>query len=538
MRRVWVAAIACAMLAGCGPQKPRVDLRALAIADLARADDRLLAGCYACLIDARDIYAGLLTGPAAALAATRQFEADLLIVLREQELTIDTTKSMARLEADGAGLPAEYGVPRILKRLSSLLPFATGLSDAGYVDFIKAHRDEGATADDDLRWLAQTPLFAPVRDYVALSIRCNPIYRASDAPASTTETPPPDADPPLLAYRRATCIGAKGFDALRALYELHPDLAEAAFFVALNAPQGNGPTGEKRTLAKAAYAVFPQSPAVTYAMAVITHSAGSCRDALPYYNETLALQTRHESAQLGRTTCLSVLGRSDEAIEAATQLIGWQSTKQLEAYYWRAHNERVQQHLDRARADIDESKRRGRTQENLTLAGVIEYEQGDLAPALEDLGLAWTLSSERNCTAAWYQGLVHVKREAWTEAGEAFSRDVGCFAANVREDRAGLASMEAHTELDADFRASQIAAFKAAIVEDERQRRASALNSAAAFASGGTIDHVRELLDIAALEPSFADQIATLKAYLDERAAEDAAPASPSSGAHTRAPIQ
>jgi tetratricopeptide (TPR) repeat protein len=537
MRRVWVAAVACAMLAGCGPQKPRVDRRALAIADLARADGRLLAGCYACLIEARDIYAGLLTGPAAALAATRQFEADLLIVLREQELTIDTTKSMARLEADGADLPAEYGVPRILKRLSSLVPFATGLSDAGYDAFLVAHRDEGLTAGDDLQWLSQSPLFAPVRDYFAVSIRCNPISRLGDA-RDAAETPPPDDDPPLLAYRRATCIGAKGLDALRALYEPHPDLAEAAFFVALNAPQGSGPTGEKRTLAKAAYAVFPQSPAVIYAMAVITHSAGSCRDALPYYNETLALQTRHESAQLGRTTCLSVIGRSDEAIEAATQLIGWNSTKQVEAYYWRAYNERVQQHLDRARADIEESKRRGRTQENLTLAGVIEYEQGDFPPALEDLGLAWALSKGRDCTAVWYQGLVHVKREAWTDAGEAFNRDVGCFAANVREDRAGLASMDAHTELDADFRASQIAAFKAAIVEDERQRRASALNSAAAFASGGTIDHVRELLDIAALEPSFADQIATLKAYLDTRAAEDAAPESPSSGAHERPPIQ
>jgi tetratricopeptide (TPR) repeat protein len=525
------------MLAGCGPQQPRVDLRALAMADLARADDRLLAGCYACLVEARDTYAGLLTGPASALAVARQFDADLLIVLREQELTIDTTTSVARLEADGAALPAEYDVPRILKRVSSLLPFATGLSDAGYLDFIKAHRDEGGTADEDLRWLAQTPLFAPVRDYLALSIRCNPIYRASDT-SVLVDTTSPAGDPPLLAYRRATCGGAHGVDALRTLYTQHPDLAEAAFFVGLNMPQGNGPTGEKRTLAKAAYAAFPQSAAVTYAMAVITHSAGSCRDALPYYDETLALQARHESAQLGRTACLSALGRSDEAIAAATALIGWHSTKQVEGYYWRAYNERVQQHLDRARADIEESKRHGRTQENLTLAGVIEYEQGDVAPALEDLGLAWTLSSERNCTAAWYQGLVHVKREAWAEAGEAFNRDVGCFAANVREDRAGLASMDAHTELDADFRASQMAAFKAAIVEDERQRRASALNSAAAFASGGTIDHVRELLDIAALEPSFADQIAKLEAYLDARAAEDAAPAPPSSGARPRAPIQ
>ncbi len=537
MRRVWVAAAACAMLAGCGPHKPRVDLRALAMADLARADDRLLAGCYACLIEARDIYAGLLKGPMASLAATRQFEADLLIVLREKELTIDTTSSMARLEADGAGLSAEYDVPRILARVSSLLPFATGLSDAGYDAFLVAHRGEGLTAGDDLQWLSQSPLFAPVRDYVAVSIRCNPISRLGDA-REAAETPSPADDPPLLAYRRATCLGAKGLDTLKALFEQHHDFAEAAFFVALNTPaQMNGPTSEKRTLAKAAYAVLPQSPAVTYAVAIITHAAGSCRDALPHYDETLALQARHEGAQLGRTTCLSVLGRSDEAIEAATQLIGWQSTKQLEAYYWRAYNERIQQRLDRARTDIDESKRRGRTQENLTLAGVIEYEQGDLPPALEDLSMAWALSKGRDCTAAWYQGLVHVKREAWAEAGEAFNRDVGCFAANVREDQAGLASMEAHTELDADFRASQIASFKAAIVADERQRRASALNGAAAFTSAGALEHVRELLDIAALEPSFADQIATLKAYLDERAAEDAKPTS-AGGARGRAPIQ
>jgi tetratricopeptide (TPR) repeat protein len=536
MRRLWVAAIAWAVLSGCATHRPPADPLVAALAAIDRADARLRAGCYACLIEARDVYASLLASPLRDLATRRRFDAELLIVLREKELAIDTTASMARLETAGGGLPTGYDVPRLLKRLSAMVPQAPGVPDAVYDVFLMQHRSDAMTATADLDWLAGAPLYEPVRDYLALAIRCNPVTRFDATVALPGEAPVGADEPPLLTYRRSTCRGEKGFAALAALYDAHAEMAEAAYFLSINQPlKMNGPSGEKRRLTAAAYAVFPLSPAVVYAMAIVSHSAGNCRDGLKYYDETLMLQERHESAQLGRATCLTYLKRPDEAIEAATRLIGWNSTKLLEAFYWRAYNHRLQEHLESARADIDASKRQGSTTENRTLAGIIEYEQDDLAPAIDDLNRGWALSVARSCTAAWYLGLVHIKRDAWSDAAGGFERAMSCYARNVGEDRQGLAAMQQTPDLDPEFRAAQIAGFQAAIVEDERQQRAAALNTAISYANAGNPVRARQLLPTAEMEPSFGEQIGQLKALLERL---EGTTASASSGAGTRPPIQ
>src|SRR6187399_535343 len=109
MRTLAVPVAMLAILAGCTRHKPpTVDLRAVAAEDLGRADARLLDGCYACLVEARDTYARLATGPVSAQATVRRFEAELLIVLREKELAIDTAASQARLQAAGDALGPEF----------------------------------------------------------------------------------------------------------------------------------------------------------------------------------------------------------------------------------------------------------------------------------------------------------------------------------------------------------------------------------------------------------------------------------------------
>ncbi len=536
MRRLPVAALALAALSACATHKPPADPRVTALAAIDRADARLRDGCYACLIEARDAYATLLTSPLRDLAARRRFDAELLIVLREKELAIDTTASRARLEAAGTTLPPAYDVPRLLNRLDALVPQAPGVPDAFYDAFLMLHRPDAVTAAADLGWVAGAPLYEPAREYLALAIRCNPVTRFNAAVALPGEALPGADEPPLLTYRRSTCRGEKGFAKLAALHDAHPEMAEAAYYLSINQPlKMNGPSGEKRKLTAAAYAVFPLSPAVTYAMAIVSHSSGNCREGLKYYDETLVLQNRHESAQLGRATCLTYLKRPDEAIEAATRLIGWNSTKLLEAFYWRAYNHRLQEHLDSARSDIEASKRQGSTSENRTLAGIIEYEQDDLVPAIDDLNRGWALSVARNCTAAWYLGLVHIKRDAWPDAAGGFERALSCYARNVTEDRMGLAAMQQTPDLDPEFRAAQIAGFQAAIVEDERQQRAAALNTAISYANAGNPVRARQLLPTAEMEPSFGEQIGQLKTLLERL---EGTTASASSGAGTRPPIQ
>ena len=112
---------------------------------------------------------------------------------------------------------------------------------------------------------------------------------------------------------------------------------------------------------------------------------------------------------------------------------------------------------------------------------------------------------------------------------------MSCYARNVGEDRQGLAAMQQTPDLDPEFRAAQIAGFQAAIVEDERQQRAAALNTAISYANAGNPVRARQLLPTAEMEPSFGEQIGQLKTLLERL---ERTTASASSGAGTRPPIQ
>jgi tetratricopeptide (TPR) repeat protein len=257
---------------------------------------------------------------------------------------------------------------------------------------------------------------------------------------------------------------------------------------------------------------------VTYLAGSGHQLLGSCRDALRYYDATITLQPRHENAWLGRTMCLTATGETSAAIGAAATLIGFGSdAHMMDAFYWRAFNHHRLKDLATARSDIEESKRRGARPEIRTLAGIIEYEQGDLAEAQRDLDVARGMS-ERTCEAAWYLGLVHIKREAWVEAGGAFEAAMGCYLRNVTEAEAGLAALERRTDLDPGYRQQQVDGFRAAISEDRRQERAAAMNAATCFANAGVLAKIESLVSVAALDASLAPEISRLRQYLKERA--------------------
>jgi hypothetical protein len=283
------------------------------------------------------------------------------------------------------------------------------------------------------------------------------------------------------------------------------------------------PKNKTRVLAAEAFRDFPNSPAVTYLMAAVEQTAGNCREALRLYTATLALTAGHENAQLGRTVCLTFLSRPEEAIEAATTLINWRSSNLRDAFYWRAYNQHVLHQLDQARQDIGRSKQLGSSTENRTLAGIIEYEQDDLTIALTDLERGWALSVGRNCTAAWYQGLVHVRREAAPEAAAGFDRAMGCYARNVAEDQQELAAMRERTDLEPEFQRVQVQNLTIALQDDQRQRWASAMNAANCFARAGDLVKADALLLIASEDPTLAADVATLKVLIaDQKAAAPA----------------
>ena len=491
-----------------------------ALADLARAEALILEGCYDCLIEARDAYARVGVGRARPLVVARLFESEVLIALRERELALDSAEAEARAASLVPELPPEVDGDRVLAAVRAVLPDKVGVSKERMSGLRRAPPRRGLDVAGELTWLRSVPLSTSVRRYVEMSFDC--AFDAIRGPAGRPFRPlrerPEVADdaPPLLRYRAAICFGLDA-EPLERILEASPRFVEAAYFVArsrlVNA-QNNGAPGT-RPLLEQADERFPSSPAVSYVYGNFLQLIGDCREAVRFYAATLDLEAAHEAAQLGQVVCLSFLKAHDEAIAEAGTLLDWGRYHIPEAYYWRAWNHHVQGNLPAARENIESAKKIASTGEIHTLAGVIEHDQHELGPAEKDLGVALGLAyGNRNCTAMWYLGLVHMKQERWPDSAGAFEQAMDCYRQNVLESEAALRTMERRTDVDPDFKVSQIAGFQVAIKEDRAQYHAAAFNAANQHTRGGNIARARELIEVAAKDPALADLVGQLREIL------------------------
>jgi hypothetical protein len=498
------------------------------IAVLDAADARVLEGCYDCLLEARAAYERVAVGKARPLVLVRLFETQLLIVLREKELAIDTAASSARAQALASELPPEVEANRYLDLVNLVPPDAVGTPRRESQDFRRAHQAAMAGINDDLTWLkASTTIGEPVRQYLSLSLDCAYLFRAG-RPGGPNGIPPdlwtgssglrnltPDTTP-LLAYRAGTCRVVSPVT-LGNVRTAVPRFVETALFLGRMEVAAAQKTGGRkaRELLTEAYARFPASPAVTYLSGSFHQVAGNCREALRYYDETLTLKAFHEDAMLGRTMCLTFLARNDDAIASATHMIDIPTDNWGRAFYWRAWNYHHLKNLPLARADVDRAKPIAAIEEVYTLAGIIEHDQDDLTIAETDLNRAKQMDPQgRNCTAMWYLGLVKLKREAWPESGANFGDAMECYDKDVKDDEKAIADLQARDDVDPEFKASQITNLETELRKDRSQYYAAAFNTANQSAHAGDVSRARTLLDIAAKDPALADLVGQLREIL------------------------
>ena len=316
------------------------------------ADELVRQGCYDCLLDARTAYERLAATSAGAL--TRVFEVDLLLALREKELSIDPTATLAH---------AESLVPR-LERLrppegaTPALPTGCWPSSEAFRRMPPAAgccRQRTTPRNKSIEALAAidtSPFSAELKDYLRLSIQCG--RTAAD------RVPAVPADGiPLLAYRRAICTPPLLFDRLRAVRTAVPRFVEASFFLGRVAMASIFRTdgSEVRGFFEQAYARFPNSPTIAFELGTVYQATNECRPAERLFTRALELTPAHEEARLGRAVCRTYLSQHEEAIADATVLIDARASNRAEAYYWRAWNHR---HLKQIEWRERTSIRRGR----------------------------------------------------------------------------------------------------------------------------------------------------------------------------------
>src|SRR5579864_1555234 len=507
MRRAWVvlAVVIAGALGACAsaPLK-KADLAALAIADAHEFE-----GCYDCLIDARDAYARIAVGRARPLVVTRLFEVQLLLALRAKELAMDPAASFQEAQKLAPELAPTVFAARYLDDVADVLPDDIGTPAADRSAAIRAHASRLAGVSGEVEWLAAGPLREPVGQYLALALDCS--YPFRDRQGRKLFEAPSTA-PPLVRYRAAICL-IPDDDALTAVRSTVPRFAETSYFLARRAVSmaaERGP-GQARALLADAYARFPTSPSITYLDGNFNQLVGDCRKALARFDETIALRPLHEDGLLGRTECLTYLGRRDEAIAEATHMLDI-GAKPMNALYWRAWNWRELKQLDTARAGIEAAKRRGFQSDVYRLAGLIEHDQDDLDPAETDLqSVLHAAGGVEDCVAHWYLGLVYMKKTRWIDSGAAFVGAYHCYQAAVAVDGAKLGALRAGTDLDPEFKASRIAAVEAALAEDRSQQYAAVYNAANHYARGGDVAKARPFLDVAAEDPALADRVRQLR---------------------------
>jgi tetratricopeptide (TPR) repeat protein len=520
MRRWWVAWLVVSATCASAP------LRDPDLARLAQADALVRAGCYDCLLDARETYAALAVGRARPLVVQRLFETALLTVLREKEIALDWSDSLALARTLLPEVDVALEPGRLLALVDALPPDSTGWPRRALTEFRRTRTGVAGTLDDELAWLASSGFTEPVRQYVAVAAECSyPFRRRGEGRVRLSygrEPRAPDGAPPLVVYRTAIC-DTPDRARLEGLLDADSRFVEATYFLgrlAVAVVQRRGNVAEVRDLVDAAYARFPSSPAVTFVAGRFNQFIGDCRAALTYYDETLALQPLHENGLLGRTICLTFLSETEAAIASATRLIDLDVTPDVrsDGFYWRAWNRHHRADLPAARADIESAKALRSNPQIHTLAGVIEHDQDELDPAEEDLRQALQMSGPTpDCTAHWYLSLVLIKREQWPETATAFEHAMRCYDRRAREAEEGLAAMQANTDVDPAFKARQIAGFEAAIAEDRAQYHAAAFNAANHHARAGRPDLARPLLDVAARDPKLADLVAELREIIKVR---------------------
>jgi tetratricopeptide (TPR) repeat protein len=509
---VWLAvSVACAS----------TPLRDRDLVTLEHADELVRAGCYDCLIEARDAYAGLAFGRARRLVIQRLFETEILMTLREKELAMDWSGSFEAAETLAPALPPELEASRLLALVEAVPPDSMGWPRHALAQFRRAHASAAGELDGELRWLETSAYAGAVRRYVSIAADCafptrrrgeNAVRRSSSG--SVPEVP--EGAAPLVVYRTAICSTTVG-ERLESILEDDPRFIEANFFLGrlgVSTVQRRGDVSHVREFIEAAIGRFPESPSVAYLSGSFNQLVGDCRTALAHYDRTLDLQPLHENGLLGRTVCLTHLSRTEEAIAAATRMIELELGLDVtsDGFYWRAWNRHHREELPAARADIESAKALRSNHEIHTLAGVIGHDQDDLDPAEDDLRQALRMSAgSPDCTANWYLSLVLMKREQWPETASAFEDAMRCYDRRAREAERGLAEMRASTTVDPDFKAQQIAGFEAAIEEDRGQYHAAAFNAANYHARAGRLDRARPLLEVAARDPKLAELVAELR---------------------------
>ena len=266
-----------------------------------------------------------------------------------------------------------------------------------------------------------------VSGYAWLAYACS---RASDVRTAAQAIEPVVAavrDVALFGFKRAICLTTQA-PALERILDNDARFLDATYMLGF-AAVGRQKLDDADRWLQRGFDWHPRWPALTLTLANVAMTAEDFDRSLTFYNRTLDLEPEAVDAMIGKARAQTYLGRHEEAIATADQLLGrrWYLG---DAYYWKAYNELQLDRFDAAWADVEASARLLINAAVSKLAGLIALKRRELDVAR--MKFEESLQREaRDCEVGFYLGVVVAEQKNWPRASTTFTGAIGCFESAI-----------------------------------------------------------------------------------------------------------
>ena len=506
----WLAWLMAAIGMGCAGVGPRVagpgDGSGAA---LMRAEELLKAGCYACLVEARELYAELFTrGVGGSAVEQGVFGSALLAETRRRELGMNDDAELRPVFPDGFVLTDDS--IRILEAAELIQWQEVGVA----VDLVDAMRANAIRLwprrTEWVEYLETRSWKDPVAAYVYVGLQCRSGELARDVRERLLER---YAGYGFVVFRIALCESDGA--GLIALLDAEPAFGEAHFFLGRMALDGRRLEEAERHLSAVAAPEYDLRgwPAPVLLRAGIHFDYEEYGAALEEYELALATMPALRAALLGKGKTLSYLRKHGEAIGILSDVIGRGQWFLGDALYWRAWNYQAADMLDVARRDVERARLYRGDVGVLKLAGIIALRQG----RLEDAAIEFTAavaSDPADCEARYHLGQVRVQERMWQAVGSGFAEAWTCFGEEEKELREVAAALRATDSTSSERDRQQLQRTVRAAEDARRFRASSAYNAALGYFNAGRWDEARARLDLARRHEEFLDRVLEIESKL------------------------
>jgi len=469
------------------------------------ADQAYNIGDYFNLIKAEEIYSKLASEKSSPPQTQEKLIKTLfLLALRSKELGLPCAAFEEKARELFTTLPSLSGIDRyfpVVLATQSNLPGASPQQSDGdpisltrHLNWIRKNADE---LNEELKIKAeQDPFFA----YLLLSFHEN-FYPWIKEKLDFESIKKLYMVSPTVRYKLAL-VPKIDAESLKEMLLGYPDFHEIHFFLGgCYLTSGEILTAEKHYKQMLQY--FPNSTTCLMGLSRINFALEEYQECIAIYDKVLSLLPTLQDVYLGKTICLSYLGKHDEALaicqenqERGDYLMG-------EFSYWSAWNLQQLGVYAQAVPEIEKAQKYlYRNYEVLLLSGLIYFGLKDYERAKKDLAdvLVHTLDLE----AAFHLGKIYAHRNIWMESGQYF--ETAAKAGIQEQNFLRQKILEFEESNLAEDRKKRIIQKKNLQLKHIKLKTATAYyNAAAGFFNAGQYKEVLACASQAYLHPSFRD---------------------------------